>query len=80
MNCQSCGMPMEEAKQHGAGDPNNTWCVYCTDAAGKPKSREQVKQGMVAFFMKAKKLDEKAAVKFVDDYMKKMPAWKRRGK
>jgi len=77
MNCQSCGMPMAEAKQHGAADPNNPNCIYCTDEKGKLKTREQVRSGMVSFFMKAKKLDEKAAATFVDAYMKKMPAWKK---
>jgi hypothetical protein len=80
MNCQSCGMPMDSDKQHGGGDPSNKFCIYCTDAAGKLKTREQVRQGMIAFFMKARRLDETAAAKFVDDYMKNMPAWKKKKK
>jgi hypothetical protein len=78
MNCKSCGMPMEEDKQHGASDPKNNYCVYCTDIAGKLKTKEQVRIGMIAFFMKAKKMNENVATKFVDDYMKKMPAWKKK--
>lgn len=77
MNCQSCGMPMVEAKQHGAADPKNPNCIFCTEAGGKLKPRAVVRAGMVGLFMKAKKLDEKAAAKFVDEYMKKMPAWKK---
>jgi len=73
-------MPMKEAKQHGAADLKNPNCIYCTDEKGRLKTREQVRNGMVNFFMKAKKLDEKATAKFVDDYMKKMPAWKKKGK
>jgi hypothetical protein len=71
-------MPMKEAKQHGAADPKNPNCIYCTDERGRLKTREQVRNGMVNFFMKAKKLDEESAAKFVDGYMKKMPAWKKK--
>jgi len=80
INCRSCGMPMEEDKQHGAGDSKNNYCVYCTDTSGKLKTREQVRIGMITFFMKAKKMDEKAAMKFVDSHMAKMPAWKKKKK
>ena len=78
MNCQSCGMPMGEDKQHGAGDPKNPFCVFCTDEKGKLKTREQISTGMAAFFMRKRRMDADVAEKFVDDYMKKMPAWKKK--
>lgn len=69
-------MPMKTAKQHGGGNEKNVYCIYCTDTKGKLKSRAAVKEGMVVFFMKAKKMDKKAATRFVNAYMRRMPAWK----
>lgn len=74
--CESCGMLMEGVSQHGGGDINNPHCVYCTDKAGKLKSREEVREGMIAFFMKSENKTREKAEKFVDQHMRKMPAWK----
>ena len=74
--CKSCGMPMKTKKQHGGQDERCPYCIYCTDTKGKLKSREQVRAGMIFFFMKAKNMDKKEAAKFVSSYMRKMPAWK----
>ena len=75
-SCKSCGMPMEDASQHGGGDINNSYCVYCTDETGKLKSREKVREGMIGFFMKSEKRTREEAEKFIDEHMRKMPAWK----
>lgn len=69
-------MPMKTDKAHGGSDPKNPYCIYCTDNRGKLKPKSAVKAGMIAFFMKSKKMDKKAATKFVNAYMRKMPAWK----
>jgi hypothetical protein len=74
--CESCGMPMEDISQHGGKDINNPYCVYCTDKKGKLKSREEVRAGMVVFFMKSANKTRDKAEKYVDEHMKKMPAWK----
>ena len=74
--CRSCGMPMKTKKQHGGQNEKCPYCVYCTDSKGKLKSRDQVRSGMIAFFMRAKKMDKKEATKFVTAYMRKMPTWK----
>lgn len=71
-------MPMNDAKQHGAGNPKNPYCIYCTDVKGRLKTRAVVRAGMISFFMKAKKTDKKSAARFVDAYMRKMPAWKKK--
>jgi hypothetical protein len=67
---------MEDAAQHGEGDINNPYCVYCTDETGKLKSREEVRKRMIGFFMKSEKRTREEAEKFVDEHMKKMTAWK----
>lgn len=74
--CQSCGMPMKGASEHGGKDVNNPYCVYCADENGKLKPRNEVREGMVKFFMTSENKTREEAEKFVNEYMKKMPAWK----
>jgi hypothetical protein len=74
--CDSCGMPMREAKDHGGGDWSNPYCVHCTDETGKLKSREQVREGMTRLYMRRMGKPREEAQKFVDQQMKKLPAWK----
>lgn len=74
--CESCGMPMEGKGDFGAGNEENRYCVHCTDDAGKLKSREDVRAGMVAFYMKANGSSRDEALDFVEKHMAKMPAWK----
>src|SRR5438445_12457534 len=33
--CESCGMPMPTNEDHGAHDPDNPYCIHCTDLDGK---------------------------------------------
>jgi hypothetical protein len=71
-------MPMKEAKQHGGGDPKNPYCVFCTDASGKLKPKSVIREGMVALFMRKKRVDSDVAEKLIDGYMAKLPAWKKK--
>ena len=64
MKCESCGMPTKEK-----------YCKYCTDEHGNLKSREDVREGMINLYIRLKNLPREDAEKFVDEYMKKMPAW-----
>lgn len=74
--CQSCGMPMETPEMHGGGIEQNPYCVYCTDAEGHLKSREDVREGMVQFYMDAMGKSRDDAERVVDATMAEMPAWK----
>ncbi len=74
--CESCGMPMIQPGDFGAGDQDNKYCVHCTDKEGKLKPREEVRGGMIKYFMSVKQKPEGEAIRFVDEWMKKMPAWK----
>ena len=76
--CESCGMPMEKKEDFGGGKAGNKYCRYCTDSRGKLKSREDVRRGMVEFYMKSEKKTREAAEKQVDFYMKKLPTWRRK--
>ncbi|RLE39660.1 hypothetical protein DRJ17_00510 [Candidatus Woesearchaeota archaeon] len=73
--CESCGMPMESVEMRGGAKPDNKYCKYCCDENGNLKSKEEVRKGMIEFY-KAQGKSQEEAEKFVDDYMKKMPAWK----
>ncbi len=77
MICQSCGMPMVRLEDHGGGRLDIHYCKYCTDAQGKLKPREQVRQGMVDLMVSARRKSIEDAEKFVDNFMKKMPAWRK---
>jgi hypothetical protein len=74
--CESCGMPMEKKDDFGAGNVENRYCVHCTDESGVLKSREEVRAGMVAFYMKMNGSGRENAERFVEEHMAKMPAWK----
>ncbi|MBN1366077.1 MAG: hypothetical protein JW976_14835 [Syntrophaceae bacterium] len=73
--CESCGMPMREAKEYGGGNPANKYCVYCTDSKGKLKPYDEVLQGMKAFIMQTMGQTEEQALKTAKANMRKMPAW-----
>jgi len=74
--CESCGMPMKTAEEHGGGDINKSYCKYCTGAEGKLKSREEVREGMIQFYVKSQGKPREEAEKSVGANMRKMPAWK----
>ena len=74
--CESCSMPMKKAEEHDSGDIKNPYCVYCTDKTGKLKSRQEVREGMIQFYMSQMGKTKKEAGKFVDKQRKKFPAWK----
>jgi uncharacterized glyoxalase superfamily protein PhnB len=68
--CQSCGMPLKDAK---AGQ---MYCGYCTDASGTLKPYEAVYEGTVSgYFMGMQKMQRPAAEKAAREHLSKMPAW-----
>lgn len=75
MDCQSCGMPMAMDSDHGGGRPDNVYCQHCTDPGGNLKSRNEVREGMIAFYMQSMGKSREEAEKEVDTHMAQMPAW-----
>jgi len=68
-------MLMRRCQDFGGGDFRNQYCVYCTDAAGKLKSREEVKAVMTRFMLKqgiCKEESERRA----EQMMREAPAWR----
>ena len=69
-SCQSCGMPLTEAK------PGQMYCPYCCDEQGHLRPYEQVFEGTVTgFFMAMQKMPRQQAEQAAREHLSKMPAW-----
>jgi catechol 2,3-dioxygenase-like lactoylglutathione lyase family enzyme len=69
-SCQSCGMPLTEAK------PGQMYCPYCVDASGKLKTYETILEGTTSgYFMQMQKMPREKAVVAAKEHLAKMPAW-----
>jgi uncharacterized glyoxalase superfamily protein PhnB len=72
-NCQSCGMPLTDAKE------GQMYCSYCTDAQGRLKPYETVLEGTTSgYFMGMQKMARADAEKAARAHLAKMPAWSAR--
>lgn len=74
-SCMSCGMPMTNIENFGGGNPENLYCVYCSNPGGSLKSYKEVFEGMVNFMMTSQKMDRKTAESAAKERMSRMPAW-----
>lgn len=74
--CLSCGVPLTEPEDFGGGNPENIYCVHCSNPDGTLKCYDEVlKKGMVYFMMTSQNMDREAAESAVKEYMSGMPAW-----
>ena len=73
--CMSCGMPMTKLEDFGGGNPENLYCVYCSNVDGSLKSYKEVFEGMVNFMMTSQKIDRETAESAAKERMERMPAW-----
>jgi hypothetical protein len=78
--CEACGMPLTEPKEFGQGWPDNPYCVYCTDDAGKLKTYEEVLIGYANYLMNEKGVTLEEGKKTAAEAMALLPAWKNRPK
>ena len=76
MKCESCGMPMSSNQDHGAQNPDNPYCVHCTDLDGKLLPFERKLEDLVGLAMKNRWMSREVAEKVVRTEMSQMPAWK----
>lgn len=74
--CIACGMPMEKESDYPGRDTQKDYCKYCARPDGSMRTFEEAKAGMTDFVMKTQGFDEKAALKVVENSMRKLPAWK----
>ncbi len=76
IRCESCGMPMGSREDHGAQNPDNPYCVHCTDMNGKLLPFERKFEDLVCLAMKTRWMSREEAEKTVRMDMAQMPAWK----
>ncbi len=69
-SCQSCGMPLTDAK------PGEMYCSYCTDENGSLKSYEEILEGTIqGYFMGMQNMERSQAEIAAKEHLAKMPAW-----
>jgi len=73
--CESCGMPMMKPSDFGGSKPENRYCAHCTYPTGDLMPRHVIRENMIKFYMKMKKMERADAAKYVDELMAGMPAW-----
>ena len=71
-------MPMGSKEEHGAQNPNNPYCIHCTDLNGKLLSFEKKFEDLVNLAMKTRWMTREQAEKTALQEMAEMPAWKDR--
>jgi len=79
--CESCGIQLQKPEDRGKGD-GNTWCKDCCNEDGSHKSVEEIKKRIKNLLLSpeatvsmGEKVSEEDIDNFVEDYMRKMPAW-----
>ena len=67
-------MPTNE--DHGAQNPDNPYCVHCTDLNGKLLPLEKKFEEMVQSTMQTRWMTREEAERTVKEQLSQMPAWK----
>jgi hypothetical protein len=66
---------MRNQEDFGGGQPDNVYCVHCTDIEGKLKPYEVVLGNMKNFAVRSMGVSEAEALKMAQEGMAKQPAW-----
>ena len=74
-SCASCGMPMRNPGNFGAGRPDNAYCVHCTDEQGHLKPYQQVLENLKNFAIKNMGISEAEALLMAQQGLSRQPAW-----
>ena len=69
-------MPMGSREEHGAQDPDNPYCIHCTDLKGKLLSFEKKYEDFVRLAIQTRWMSQEQAEKTVLEEMAQMRAWK----
>ncbi len=75
MTCESCSLPLVADADHGASDPTNRYCRYCTDASGVLRPYDHVLADFTALLVRTHGLNETAARETSAGIMAAQPAW-----
>src|SRR5438093_10617999 len=74
--CESCGRPLSSNADHGAQNPDNPYCIHCTDLKGKLLPFEKIDEAWVSQAMQTRWMNKAQAEKFALEAMGKWHAWK----
>ena len=61
---------------HGAQNPENPYCIHCTDLKGKLLPFDRVFESLVNHVMQTRWMNKEQAEKFALEEMGRWPAWK----
>lgn len=75
MTCESCSLPLVNPEDHGASDPTNPYCRYCTDATGGLRPYDAVLADFTALLVRTQGLTPAAAREASAGIMAAQPAW-----
>ncbi len=70
-------MDMKKKEDFGGEKEDNKYCVHCCTPEGELKSKEEIRAGMIQFYMRRNHKTEDEAEVFVDAFMRKQSAWKK---
>jgi hypothetical protein len=69
-------MPMATNEEHGAQNPDNPYCIHCTDMNGKLLPFEKKFEDLVNLAMQTRWMNREEAKKYVLQQMSQVPAWR----
>lgn len=75
MNCDSCGMPLDEKS---TSKFNQQYCVYCQDQDSSDlRSYDEVRSGSIGAAMKLMGKTQAEAEAMADEMLPNLPRWKK---
>ena len=69
-------MPMGSKEEHGVQNPENPYCIHCTDLDGKLLSFEKKFEDFVSLAVKSRWMSREEAERSALSDMSQMPAWR----
>ena len=70
--CQNCGLPVRGSHEMVSGTEENPSCVRCTNPDGTPKTREEMKYGILSYFINERQLKPEEAKEAAKPYLEKL--------
>jgi len=68
-------MLMTGLSDFGGRKANNRYCKHCTYSTGEIRPRHEVRENMVLYYMKTKKIERNESEQYVDGIMAECRAW-----
>ena len=75
--CLACGIPLVKEEDFGGRDPNNKYCVHCTDEKGKLRTSYDVRNGIRKFWSSRDKGQTRHTDPWPDQVINPLYHWRR---